>query len=92
MEKVLDVGCGGHQGAPLKPPSKNPLLGALLTDDPQVKLELGPFPASDGSRQEDWGESLLPDVRLFQQQALLRLPPSVGPRALFRELLCWQSS
>ena len=72
MEKVLDVGCGGHEGAPLKPPSKNPLLGAPLTDDPQIKLEIGLFPASDGSRQEDLGEPLLTDVGLFQQQTLLR--------------------
>ena len=50
---MLDVGCSGHEGAPLKLPSKNPVLGAQLTDGPQIKLELGLFPASDGSRQED---------------------------------------
>lgn len=50
MEKVLEVGCSDHEGAPLKLPSKNPVLGAQLTDGPQIKLELGVFPASDGSR------------------------------------------
>ena len=92
MEKVLDVGCSGHEGAPLKLPSKNPVLGAQLTDGPQIKLELGLFPVSNGSRQEDWWGPLLPDVGLFRWQALFRLPPNVDPRSLFRQLLCWQSS
>lgn len=77
---MLDVGCSGHEGAPLKLPSKNPLLGAQLTDGPQIKLELGLFPASDGSRQEDWWEPLLPDVGLFQWQALLKATPKHRPQ------------
>ena len=85
---MLDVGCSGHEGAPLKLPSKNPVLGAQLTDGPQIKLELGLFPVSNGSRQEDWWGPLLPDVGLFRWQALFRLPPNVDPRSLFRQLLC----
>lgn len=78
---MLDVGCSGHEGAPLKLPSKNPLLGAQLTDGPQIKLELGLFPASDGSRRRTGGShSFL--MRDFSRGKLCsRLPPSIDPRA-----------